>query len=136
VLILFTIIISGDKVFFWCLNLCAVGGFVVWSIIGLIQLRFRQAYIQQGRDVGDLPFRTLSYPYSGLFCFIFSILVIFGQGYDAFYPHWDGFKFMVRYIGLLPYILCFSIHKLVTKSKMPCVKEIGNLGNCFLYQVS
>jgi lysine-specific permease len=110
------------------LSITAISGFISWAGIAGVHVRFRRAYVRQGRSVEELPYKAFAYPFSGLFATILCILIILGQGYGAFAPSFDTVKFVTNYIGIVPFFLCYVIHKLVTKGKVIPLEEVGK---CF-----
>ncbi|OBZ90070.1 Lysine-specific permease [Choanephora cucurbitarum] len=120
----FVSIYSAEAAFTWFLSITAVSGFISWAGIAGVHIRFRRAYVRQGRSIEDLPFKALGYPFSGLFACVLCILIILGQGYIAFYPQWDVVSFFTCYIGIVPFFLCYIIHKVVTKGKVVPLEEV------------
>ncbi|CAO3694734.1 unnamed protein product [Rhizopus microsporus] len=120
----FVSIYSADKAFVWFQNITAVSGFISWAGIGGVHIRFRRAYVRQGRSIAELPYTAMAYPFSGLFSCILSILIVLGQGYDAFTPQFDAVQFCTKYVGIVPFILCYVIHKVVTRKKLVALEEV------------
>lgn len=75
---------SAEAAFTWFLSITAVSGFISWSGIAFVQLRFRRAYVKQGRSIEELPFIAFGYPYTGIFAVVLTILIILGQGMHSF----------------------------------------------------
>lgn len=71
---------SAEEAFTWFLSITAVSGFISWSGIAFVQLRFRRAYVKQGRNIEELPFLAFGYPYTGIFAVVLTVLIILGQG--------------------------------------------------------
>ncbi|KAI8984265.1 amino acid permease/ SLC12A domain-containing protein [Mycotypha africana] len=117
-LCVFVSIYSATVAFTWFLSITAVSGFISWWGIAVVHIRFRRAFKAQERDMDDLPFKAFGYPWTTSLAIILTTFVIFGQGYTAFYPQFDGVKFASNYIGLLPAICWYIGHKLVRKSKV------------------
>ncbi|KAF7732589.1 hypothetical protein EC973_003336 [Apophysomyces ossiformis] len=120
----FVSIYSAEVAFQWFLSITAVSGFISWWGIAFVHIRFRRAYVSQGRDIKDLPYRAMGYPFSGIFASTLCVLIILGQGYSCFTPTFDGVKFVTNYIGIVPFILCYVIHKLVRKTKITPLDEV------------
>ncbi|CDH48806.1 lysine-specific permease [Lichtheimia corymbifera JMRC:FSU:9682] len=114
----FVSIYSAEEAFTWFLSITAVSGFISWSGIAFVQLRFRRAYVKQGRNIEELPFRAFGYPFTGIFAVVLTVLIILGQGYGAFAPEFDGVTFATNYIGLVPAIVCYIGYKLVRRTKV------------------
>lgn len=121
----FVSIYSASAAFEWFLSITAVTGFISWWGISFVHWRFRRAYIKQGRDLSELPFRAFAYPFSNLFACTLCVLIILGQGYDAFTPEFDRITFVTRYIGLVPFFLCYVIYKFARGTKIVPLLEVG-----------
>ncbi|KAI9305204.1 amino acid permease/ SLC12A domain-containing protein [Cunninghamella echinulata] len=120
----FVSIYSASIAFVWFLSITAVSGFISWWGIGFVHLRFRRAYVKQGRDVNELPYISSWYPFSGIFSSVLCVLIILGQGYTAFTPEFDGIKFVANYLGILPAIICYICHKFIKRTKIVPMDEI------------
>ncbi|KAF7728160.1 hypothetical protein EC973_006554 [Apophysomyces ossiformis] len=118
------ILTSASVAFEWFLSITAVSGFVSWWGISFVHIRFRRAYKHQGRNLNDLPYRATGYPFSALFACILCILIILGQGYTAFTPTFSGLKFVMNYIGILPFILTYGIYKPFKRTKIVPLDEV------------
>lgn len=107
------------------MSITAVSGFISWAGIAGVHIRFRRAYVRQGRSISDLPYKAMGYPYSGIFATVLCILIILGQGYNAFTPEFNSIKFVTNYIGIVPFFLCYIGHKILTKGKIIPLEEVG-----------
>ena len=81
--------------------------------------------MKQGRNLDDLPYRAFLYPISPLFACVLCILIILGQGYGAFTPVWDTELFFTNYIGIAPAIICYVAYKLIRRTRVVPLDEIG-----------
>ncbi|KAI9316205.1 amino acid permease/ SLC12A domain-containing protein, partial [Dichotomocladium elegans] len=120
----FASIYSASVAFNWFLNITAVSGFISWWGITFVHLRFRRAFVHQGRDLKDLPYKAFWFPIPSLFATALCFCIIFGQGYGSFTPHFDGLTFASSYIGIVPAIVCYILHKLITRSRLIPMDEI------------
>ncbi|KAG2190216.1 hypothetical protein INT46_004202 [Mucor plumbeus] len=120
----FVSIYSAEQAFLWFLSITAVSGFISWAGIAGVHIRFRRAYVRQGRSISDLPYKAMGYPFSGLFATILCILIILGQGYGAFTPQFDAVAFCTNYIGIIPFFLCYVGHKIYTRGKVIPLEEV------------
>lgn len=121
----FVSIYSAEVAFVWFLSITAVSGFISWAGISGVHIRFRRAYVRQGRSVDELPYKAMGYPYSGIFATVLCIVIILGQGYTAFTPKFNGVTFVMNYIGILPFLVCYIGHKLITRKKLVPLEEVG-----------
>ncbi|PLT33958.1 amino acid permease [Bacillus sp. V5-8f] len=115
----------GDGVVYvWLLNASGMSGFIAWVGIAISHYRFRKAYVAQGRDLKDLPYRAKWYPFGPLFALVVCMIVILGQNYSAFTGgkiDWEGA--MVSYIGLPLFLILWIGYKLINKTKVVSPKE-------------
>ncbi len=115
----------GDGVvYMWLLNASGMSGFIAWVGIAISHYRFRKAYIAQGRDINDLPYRAKLYPFGPLFALTVCIIVILGQNYTAFTGgsiDWEGV--LVSYIGLPLFGALWLGYKIKHKTKIVPLKE-------------
>ena len=114
---------GAAKAYGYIVNLSGVSTFLVWGAISFVHIRFRQAWSAQGRQVSDLPFKSLWYPwnaYFGLFANVFLALV---QGWTTLSP-FDAGTFVDAYILLPLFPLIYFVYKIVFKTRFWRVHEI------------
>ncbi|MCI1694203.1 MAG: amino acid permease [Aneurinibacillus aneurinilyticus] len=114
----------GDGVvYIWLLNASGMSGFIAWVGIAICHYRFRKAYVAQGMELRDLPYRAKWFPFGPIFAFILCIIIIFGQNYNAFLGEtidWNGI--LVSYIGLPLFLLLWMGYKFINKTKIVPLK--------------
>ncbi|MFP3393100.1 amino acid permease [Brevibacillus sp. SIMBA_040] len=110
----------GDgEVYIWLLNASGMSGFIAWLGIAVSHYRFRKAFLAQGRDLRELPYRAKWFPFGPIFAFIICCIVILGQNYSAISAEgidWNGL--MVSYIGLPLFLIIWLVYKLTKKTKL------------------
>ncbi|MGR5968886.1 hypothetical protein ACT7C1_14685, partial [Bacillus paranthracis] len=110
----------GDGVvYIWLLNASGMSGFIAWVGIAISHYRFRKAYIAQGKDLNDLPYRAKWFPFGPIFAFALCVIVILGQNYGAFMGEsidWNGV--LVSYIGLPLFLVLWLGYKFTKKTKV------------------
>jgi lysine-specific permease len=110
----------GDGVVYtWLLNASGMSGFIAWLGIAISHYRFRKAYVAQGRDLNDLPYKAKWFPFGPIFAFILCAVVILGQNYPAFIGgtiDWNGV--LISYIGLPLFIVVWLVYKFTKKTKV------------------
>lgn len=115
----------GDGVVYvWLLNASGMSGFIAWIGIALCHYRFRKAYVAQGRNINDLPYKAKWYPFGPLFAFVLCGIVILGQNYAAFTGEsidWNGV--LVSYIGLPLFLALWIGYKLIKRTKIVPINE-------------
>lgn len=115
----------GDGVVYvWLLNASGMSGFIAWLGIAISHYRFRKAYVAQGRDLNDLPYRSRLFPFGPIFAFILCAIVILGQNYSAFLGgHIDWTSILISYIGLPLFIIVWLSYKFIKKTKIVPLEE-------------
>ena len=78
-----TTIWSQGIVFIWLLNVIGISALLVWTSIGVISLRFRQAYKAQGLSLSDLPYQQPFYPLLPVGVVILGTLMFIALGYAS-----------------------------------------------------
>ncbi|MEK4283287.1 MULTISPECIES: amino acid permease [Ureibacillus] len=114
----------GDGiVYMWLLNASGLSGFIAWVGIAISHYRFRKAYIKQGRDLNDLPYKSPLYPFGSLFALTLCLIVIIGQNYTAFIGTIDWYGIAVSYIGIPLFIIFWLGYKIKHKTKLIPLEE-------------
>lgn len=115
----------GDgAVYIWLLNASGMSGFIAWVGIAISHYRFRKAFIAQGRNLAELPYRAKWFPFGPIFAFVLCIIVILGQNYSAFTQgqiDWNGA--IISYIGLPLFIAVWLGYKFVKKTQVVPLKQ-------------
>lgn len=115
----------GDGVvYIWLLNASGMAGFVTWVGIAIAHYRFRKAYSAQGLDLNALPYRAKGFPFGPIFALVLCIIIIIGQGYQAFTS--DGIDWnsmFVSYIGLFLFFALWLGYKWKHKTKVIPLEE-------------
>ncbi|NRD80376.1 amino acid permease [Bacillus sp. BRMEA1] len=109
----------GDgTVYNWLLNASGMSGFIAWLGIAVCHYRFRKAYVAQGKDLNQLPFKAKLFPFGPIFAFVVCAFVVLGQNYTAFtgaHIDWNGA--LVSYIGLPLFFITWLAYKFIKKTK-------------------
>ncbi|MBM5572084.1 MULTISPECIES: amino acid permease [Deefgea] len=94
--------IFGEKtVYLWLLSTSGMTGFIAWLGIAVCHYRFRKAYVAQGRDLNELPYRSKFYPFGPLLAFSLCMVIMLGQNYQAFMAGTiDWASVTATYIGI------------------------------------
>jgi len=110
----------GDGVvYIWLLNASGLSGFIAWLGIAISHYRFRRAYVAQGYDLNDLPYRSKFFPFGPLFAFVLCLFVVLGQNYSAFIGGTiDWYGVAVSYIGLPLFLALWIGYKIKHKTKV------------------
>ncbi|WP_151193704.1 amino acid permease [Cysteiniphilum sp. JM-1] len=102
--------IGNGAIFNWLVNLISLSGYIGWLSISISHLRFRRAYIKQGRSLDDLVYKSKFYPYGPIISIIALIVMMFGAQVEqmlsgtatwgAFFATYSGvILFVILYLG-------------------------------------
>lgn len=98
--------------------------FIVWSVVGIAHIRFRQALVVQGQDPSKLPYQAIFYPYGTYLSLAANVFLIFFQGYTCFLNPSSSTDFVINYI-LLPVFVLFVIgYKIRNKTRLVKLEEM------------
>lgn len=112
----------GDGVvYIWLLNASGMCGFINWLAIAVSHYRFRKAYVAQGHELKDLPFRARWFPFGPIFAFLLCLVAIIGQG--NFGGETDWYTLFATYISVPLFFAIWFGYRLVKKSKIVPLKE-------------
>lgn len=113
-----TTLIGDGAAYVWLVSASGLAGFIVWMGIAWSHYRFRRAYVAQGGDVRDLPYRAALFPLGPVVALVLCTVVILGQNYEAFLGgQVDLAAAASAYIGLPLFLALWAGHKLVTGAK-------------------
>lgn len=115
----------GDGVIYtWLLNASGLSGFIAWLGIAISHYRFRKAWIAQGRDLAELPYRAKWFPFGPLFAFSLGVIVILGQNYQAFIgDKIDWYGILSTYITIPLFLIVWLGYKVVKRTKIVPLTE-------------
>ena len=119
-----TSLIGEGAAYEWLVNASGLAGFLAWMSIAWSHYRFRRAYIAQGNDPADLPYRARWFPAGPIVALVMCAVVIIGQNYQALFD-WSSFSTILSsYIGLPLFIALWVGHKLSTRSHMVPLDDV------------
>jgi lysine-specific permease len=114
----------GDKtVYTWLINASGLSGFIAWVGIAICHYRFRKAYVAQGLDLNDLPYRAKWFPFGPIFAFALCMIIILGQNYEAILQG-KWLDVMSTYITLPIFLLIWLGYKFAKKTKVVPIDQI------------
>ncbi|PLK50470.1 gamma-aminobutyrate permease [Uliginosibacterium sp. TH139] len=118
--------IFGDQtVYLWLLNTSGMTGFIAWLGIAVCHYRFRRAWLAQGRDLAELPYRSAFFPFGPLFAFGLCLLIALGQNWQAFSADkidWIGLA--ATYIGIPLFLVIWFGYRLRHGSRLIALTTI------------
>jgi lysine-specific permease len=116
--------VGGQKIYQMLYNFSGLTGFIIWLGIALCHLRFRRAWLAQGRRLEDLKFRSRFYPYGPWLALVLFVIVIFGANVGIFQqPVFSWFDFVTSYAIVPVFLLLYLGHKLVYKTRVVPLKD-------------
>jgi len=112
-------IVAESTVYVWLVAASGLAGFIAWLGIAICHYRFRKAYIHQGKNLKDLKYKAILYPFGPILALIMCIIIILGQGYPCIKPEgidWQGL--IASYIGIPLFIGLYVGYKIKHKTKV------------------
>jgi amino acid permease len=120
----FSSMVGDQKIYQVFYNASSLSGFLIWFGIAVCHMRFRRAWIAQGRRLEDLKFRAKFYPYGTWLALIMFLVVIFGANYGVFQAaEFSWFDFTTSYIMLPVYIALYLFHKRRNRTHLVPLKD-------------
>jgi lysine-specific permease len=116
--------VGGQKIYQLFYNFSSLTGFLIWLGIALCHLRFRRAWVAQGRRIEELKFRSRFYPVGPWLAVALFVVVLLGANIDIFLkPTFSWFDFVTSY-GVMPvFLMLYLGHKLVKKTRVVPLSE-------------
>ncbi|WP_431607109.1 amino acid permease [Micrococcus lylae] len=111
-----TTLIGDGAAYVWLVSASGLAGFIVWMGIAWSHYRFRRAFVAQGRDPKELPYRAALFPVGPIVALVLCAVVILGQNVEAFTGSGgvDLLAAATAYIGLPLFLGLWLVHRLVT----------------------
>ncbi|KAI9284537.1 amino acid permease/ SLC12A domain-containing protein [Umbelopsis sp. AD052] len=116
---------GNGVVYQWLISISGVAGLIAWLNIAICHFQFRRAYVLQGYNVDDLPFKARLFPFGPIFAFTVCSFVLVGQGYT----YWsadpiDPVALVACYIGVPIVVVLYVGYKVVMKTKFIPLAEV------------
>lgn len=113
-----TSLVGSGGAYTWLVNASGLAGFITWLGIAWSHYNFRRAFLAQGHDLSELPFRARWFPLGPIVAFVMCAVVIIGQNYESWLTGTPDIKaILTAYIGLPFFLALWWGHKLVVKPK-------------------
>jgi amino acid transporter len=103
---------SAGTVFQYLVSLVTIFAVLNWMAILVSHISFRRALKAQGISAKDLPYTALGQPWGSYYALFLSCMVILFSGYDAFIPHFKVDQFILKYLGVVIFVINTVIWKL------------------------
>ncbi|MDT3497040.1 amino acid permease [Bacillus toyonensis] len=111
-------------VFMWLLNSSGLSGFLSWIGIALCHYRFRKAYMAQGKDINNLPYKAKWFPFSPIISIILCMIIIVGQEYNAILKmEISWINLCMTYSSVVIFFIIWFGYKLKYKTKLIDLKN-------------
>ncbi|KAI9226851.1 MAG: lysine-specific permease [Piptocephalis tieghemiana] len=118
-------LLGTGTVYNWLLSLAGISGFIAWLGISISHYRFRRAFLYQGHDLSELPYRAMLYPFGPIFATLAAILVILGQGYSSFTKTpVDVNQVVSAYIGIPLFLILWFGYKVIRRTKVVPLAQV------------
>ncbi|PRQ10966.1 gamma-aminobutyrate permease [Corynebacterium sp. 13CS0277] len=108
-------LIGDGAAYTWLVNASGLAGFITWMGIAWCHYKFRKAFIAQGHDVNELPFKAALFPLGPIVALIMCAIVVAGQNLEVYTGNIEPGTLISAYIGLPLFLALWWGHKLITK---------------------
>jgi len=108
-LALFSSIYAPGSVYIALVSISGLAVVVVWMSISASQFMFRKRYLQEGKDVSDLVYRTPWYPFVPILSFLMCLASLIGIAFDPT-------QRVALYFGFPFIAVCYIVHHLTKTS--------------------
>lgn len=120
----FVSLVGDQKIYQIFYNAAGLSGFVIWLGIAVCHLRFRKAWIAQGRSLDELKFKAKFYPYGPWLAVVLFTVVLFGANVGVFQaPVISWFDVVTSYLMIPAFIALYLGHKFWHKTRMVALKD-------------
>jgi len=116
--------VGEQKIYQLLYNASGLTGFIIWLGIAICHLRFRKAWVAQGRRLEDLKFRARFFPVGPWAALVLFVVVLFGANIGVFQAEvFSWFDFISSYILIPVALLLYLGHKAWHKTRLVPLKE-------------
>jgi lysine-specific permease len=120
----FSTLVGDQKIYKLLYNASGLSGFLIWLGIAVCHLRFRKAWVAQGRSLADLKFRSKFYPYGPWLAVVLFLVVLFGANAGVFQtPEFSWFDFITSYLTIPGFVILYLAHKYRNKTRLIPLEE-------------
>ncbi|MGY3729155.1 amino acid permease [Lactococcus termiticola] len=67
--------IFGTQIYLFLVDVSSLTGFLAWLGISISHIRFRRAYLAQGKDLADLPYKAKLFPFGPLIALMMTVFI-------------------------------------------------------------
>jgi lysine-specific permease len=120
----FSTLVGDQKIYQLLYNASSLSGFLIWLGIAICHLRFRKAWIAQGRSLDDLKFKSKFFPYGPWLAVILFVVVLFGANIGVFRtPVFSWFDFITGYLMIPVFVIFYLGHKYRNNTRLMPLKD-------------
>jgi lysine-specific permease len=120
----FSTTVGEHKIYQLFYNASGLSGFIIWLGIAVCHLRFRKAWVAQGRSLDDLKFKSKFYPYGPWIALVLFLVVLFGANIGVFQtPVFSWFDFITDYLMIPVFVILYLGHKYLNKTRVIPLKD-------------
>ncbi len=111
--------VGGTKIYQLLYNASGLTGFLIWLGIAICHIRFRRAWVAQGRPLSDLKFRARFFPAGPWLALVLFVIVLFGANSGVFQAaEFSWFDFVTGYLMLPIFAGLYLWHKLRYRTRL------------------
>jgi lysine-specific permease len=120
----FSTFVGDQKIYQVFYNASGLSGFLIWLGIAICHLRFRKAWVAQGRSLDELKFRARFFPYGPWLALTLFVIVLFGANIGVFQaPVFSWFDFITGYLMIPVFVALYLGHKYWCKTRLVPLQE-------------
>jgi lysine-specific permease len=120
----FSSVVGDQKIYQIFYNASSLTGFMIWLGIAICHLRFRKAWVAQGRSPDDLKFKAKFFPVAPWVALTLFLVVLFGANISVFQaPVFSWFDFISGYLIIPGFIIFYLGHKFWNKTSVVPLKD-------------
>jgi lysine-specific permease len=115
----FSSVVGDQKIYQIFYNASSLTGFMIWLGIAICHLRFRKAWVAQGRSPDELKFKAKFFPVAPWVALSLFLVVLFGANISVFQtPVFSWFDFISGYLIIPGFIIFYLGHKFWNKTRV------------------
>jgi lysine-specific permease len=120
----FSTFVGDQKIYQVFYNASGLSGFLIWLGIAICHLRFRKAWVAQGKSLDELKFKARFFPYGPWLALTLFVIVLFGANIGVFQaPVFSWFDFITGYLMIPVFVALYLGHKYWCKTRMVPLEE-------------
>jgi amino acid permease len=115
----FSTLVGNQKIYQIFYSASSLSGFLIWLGIAVCHLRFRKAWVAQGRSLDDLKFKSRFFPFAPWLAMALFVVVLFGANIGVFQTLvFSWFDFITGYSMIPGFLICYLGHKYWAKTRI------------------